>query len=348
MQKSLIVLVLVGCSPAAFAQSSSDVSVLSWNIRRAIGSNNPNSGSQATIAKVVNYLHPDVWNINELGGNNSGYLQSSEKQAVINFVSANITYFGANPVEGKDYYVYAGSQSDGFIGNAIVSRYKFSNTTTYLDDLRGLVSATVQLPNGGQIGDFVTHLKATTNSSQSTADSQRREGEAETDKTNLTSYLGANSLYPAILTGDFNLSEDAGEDDNWTAGNIGGTLPNGHIYHPISVLKSAGFLDPIPLSVNGDKDTISSGSANPKNRFDYNLFSAQGGMSVNNSQVFNTAAYQLGTLPPGFFFGDSGVASDHLPVFASYHIAAVPEPASFLAMSLGLGFLLRRRTQKNG
>src|SRR4051812_15672159 len=50
-----------------------DVRVLDFNIHRDIGAADSNIGSQPELAKVVNFLNPDVWTINELGGNGGGF-----------------------------------------------------------------------------------------------------------------------------------------------------------------------------------------------------------------------------------------------------------------------------------
>lgn len=326
----------------SFAAGTTDVSVLNWNIRRGIGSNGPNSSEQAYLAKTVNYLKPAIWTINELGGNNAGFNPANEQNALVSFISGSITCFGANPVLNKDYYVYVGVNSDGFIGNAIVSKYQLTETQTFNDGLRGLTHANALLPNGASLGIFTEHLKATTNSNNSTSDSQQRQSEAEQTRNNLNNWKLSHPGAPAVMTGDFNLSEDAGEDDNWNAGNIGGTLPNGHIYAPISTIKSAGFLDSKPLSANGDPDTISSGSSNPRTRFDYSLYTNTGGISYVGGTVFNTAAYPLNGRPAGFGFDDSFFASDHLAVLATYRVEAVPEPATMTVLAGSLLILGQR------
>jgi endonuclease/exonuclease/phosphatase family metal-dependent hydrolase len=323
-----------------------DVDVLTWNIHRAIGSNSPASSQQPYVAKIINFLQPDIWNINELGGNGPGYNTVAEKAALTNFINSNITIFGNNPQEGRDYFVYVGNFSDGFIGNAIVSRYALTDQASFFDGLRGIIHANAVLPNGATLGVFTQHFKATTNSNQSTSDSQRRQTEAELAVENITNWSVANPDTPAVITGDFNLSEDPGQDDNWDSGNIGDALPNGHLYRPISTLKDSGFLDPIPVSRNGDKDTISSGGSNPRNRFDYNLYSNFGDISYKGGSVFNTAAYPIGQTPSGLTFDDSFLASDHLPVLATYSVDSVPEPLSGFALTAGLLGMFRKLKKK--
>lgn len=339
--RTLSVFTLTLCSLYAIAEGT-NVNVLTWNIKQGIGSNNPNSDEQPFIASVVNYLKPDVWNINELGGATSGYYAPSERSALITFVQQNITIFGANPVEGRDFYVYASDIGDGYTGDGIVSCYPLSEALTYSDGLRGMVHANVQLPNGSTLGDFTTHLKATTRSSSSTTDSEKRQSEAEASAANLKTWFSNEPKNAAVLTGDFNLSEDFGESSNWAYGNVGDMLPNGHIYHPISTLKAAGFSDGVPVSNNGNKDTISSTS--PQTRFDYNLYSNQGGISYLGGLVYDSKTYAESLLPPGIHPSTSGYASDHLPVFAEYRVEGVPEPTTMLALGVGvLAFVRKRR-----
>src|SRR5919108_6128655 len=49
------------------------VRVLSYNIHRDIGASDSNISAQPSLAKIVNYLKPDVWTIAELGGNNASF-----------------------------------------------------------------------------------------------------------------------------------------------------------------------------------------------------------------------------------------------------------------------------------
>jgi endonuclease/exonuclease/phosphatase family metal-dependent hydrolase len=60
----MLVLVLT-----ASVQAQTNVRVLTYNIHRDIGGSDSNTSSQPALAKVVNYLNPDIWTMNELGGN---------------------------------------------------------------------------------------------------------------------------------------------------------------------------------------------------------------------------------------------------------------------------------------
>ena len=210
--------------------------------------------------------------------------------------------------------------------------------------MRGMYEATVSLPGGTSVGVFTTHLKAL----GTTTDAQDRQTEAEGDVTFINSWKTANPGKSFVLTGDWNESEDSDNTPNWSGG-IGGTLPNGHAYRPISTLKGVGVTDPVPVSVRGFKNTESS-RAEPANiRFDYNMYSA--GLTYLNGSVFDTSQYTTSELAAlnatngtSFVASDSSTATDHLPVIANYQFGAVPEPLSFLAIGFGLaGLSVRRR-----
>ena len=310
------------------------VRVLHYNIHRDIGGADSNVEAQPALAKVVNHLAPDVWAINELGGNNAGFNPTIAHDTLVAFINANLTIFGPNPQENVNYFVYVGQniagQADNFIRPAIISRYPFLATQTYSDAnaaagypaMRGLVSAHVNLPGAVELGVFTTHLKASSFSdttATSNANAQKRQAEADSDVVNLQSWLAAHVGDAAVMMGDWNETEEPGETDNWKVGAIGNLLPNGIVYHPVTTLRSAGFADPLPLSIAGNRDTID--SANPNARFDYLLYRASH-LTYLSGTIFDTkqinAAGQLAALNAAngtsFVAGDSASASDHLPV----------------------------------
>jgi endonuclease/exonuclease/phosphatase family metal-dependent hydrolase len=319
---------------SVFAASVVDVRFLDWNIARAIGGFDSTVGAQPEIAKVVNHLRPDVWTINELGGNSSGYNPVTAHSYLSQFVETNLTVFGQDPVEGIDYFIYVGTLSDGFISNAIVSRYPLLETQSYSDagggfaSLRGLQFALVDLPGTTDVGVFTAHLKA----QNSNNDALRRQAEANANKNTITTWLSGHASAAVVLAGDFNETEDPEDNPNWSGHEIGDPLPGtGEAYRPISTLRSVGLLDAKPLSIRGDNDTISSN--NPTARFDYILYSGDK-LSLTSSMIFDTGQHTSGQLAAlnaangtNFVFGDSSGASDHLPVFA---VLTVPEPGGAL------------------
>jgi endonuclease/exonuclease/phosphatase family metal-dependent hydrolase len=350
--RSTLVLLFAGAL-AASAQVS--VRVLDSNIHRDIGGSDSNTGSQDELAKIVNYLRPDVWTINELGGNNVAFNATNARADLVSFINSDLTIFGANPQVGSNYYLYLGTQSDGFITNAIVSRYPLLSQQTYSDGgstdqsgLRGMAMALVDLPGATDLGVFTAHLKAgtSTTESKSTASAVERQEEADTDSNNVHAWISGHLNAAVVLTGDWNETEETGESSNWVNHDIGESLPAGNTYHPITTMKSTGLSDPLPVSIRGDRDTIDSSS--PDARFDYLLYSANK-LKLTSSQVFDTKQYtasQLAALntanSTNFIAADSANSSDHLPVFAVFTV--VPEPSTFglLAIVVFAGVAKRR------
>ena len=115
------------------APAQTVVRVVHSNIHRDIGGTDSNFSSQPALAKVVNYLAPDIWTINELGGNNAGISFTTVHDQLVTFIHDNLTIFGANPQENVNYFIYIGRRTDGFITSGIVSRYPFLATQTYSD-----------------------------------------------------------------------------------------------------------------------------------------------------------------------------------------------------------------------
>ena len=71
----LRLLVLLGVLWSFTAHAQITVRLLDYNIHRDIGAADSDIGAQPALAKVVNYLKPDIWTIQELGGN-SGFSAS--------------------------------------------------------------------------------------------------------------------------------------------------------------------------------------------------------------------------------------------------------------------------------
>lgn len=333
---------------AVLAQTT--VRVVDYNIHRDIGTNNPNTAAQGPLAEVINHLEPDIWTINELGGNSAGFSASTARVALSNFIREELTIFGPNPQEGVNFFLYVGTFTDGFTGNAIVSRYPFLSTQSFSDAgggfaaLRGLALAVVDLPGVTDLGVFTAHLKAFND----TNSAERRQAQAKADRDHIASWIAAHGSFGAVLTGDFNESEDPDDATNWSGHRIGDVLPSGQVYQPITTLKSAGFADPKPLSIRGNKDTIDATS--PDARFDYTLYTP-GLMSFVGGEVFDTKQYtaaQLAALNQAngasFVAGDSAAASDHLPVLAVFSV--IPEPATGAMLLCGVAVLALRKPRR--
>jgi len=344
---------LMLCAASSDAQLT--VRVLDYNIHRDVGGGaNSDTAAQPALAKIVNFLRPDVWTINELGGTSGSFNQAAARSDLIRFIEEDLTIFGADPREGFNFFVYVASLTDGFISNAIVSRYPLLMAQTFSDGgaqfrpLRGMAFALADLPGETDLGVFTMHLKAL----NGTTDAERRQEEATVNAGNVRRWLESNPTAGAVVTGDFNESEDAGDNDNWASGSIGGTLPSGQEYRPITTLKSPGLFDAAPVSIRGDSDTIS--ATNPVARFDYVLYEPNH-LHLTGGQVFDTRQYtaaQLAALNAAngtsFVAADSATASDHLPVLAVFQIVPEPGTASLILLGASWVFGVRCRARQSG
>ncbi len=324
------------------------IRVLDYNIHRDLGGTDSNVSAQPALAKVVNYLRPDVWTINELGGNSASFNASFARNDLISFIEDDLTIFGPNPNEGTDFFVYLGTFIDGFLTNAIVSRYPLLETQSFSDAgggfaaLRGLTSALLDLPGPTDLGVFTAHLKAF----NGTADAERRQAEAEADSMHVAKWMDDHPGAAVVLSGDWNETEDAGQAANWSGRRIGDRLPgSGDLYHPITTMKSPGLLDAAPVSIRGDRDTIS--ASNPTARFDYILYAPEY-LSLSSGLVFDTRQYTNGELAAlnsanrtNLVAADSAIASDHLPVLAVFMV--VPEPSIFALFAMSVLIISARR-----
>ena len=324
---------LAAVATALQAQTNLNVRLLTYNIHRDIGGSDSNTGSQPALAKIVNYLDPDIWTINELGGNNVSFNATTAHDDLVAFIHDDLTIFGPDPQENIDYFIYLSSLDDGYETVAIVSRFPFASTHTYSDAgngfgaLRGLARASVDLPNGDMLDVFTAHLKA----SSTTTDAEKRQTEADADEVNVGNWIMAHPDDGVAVTGDWNETEDPGESANWTGHSIGDILSSPHeAYHPITTMRSAGLTDPAPVSIAGNDDTID--STHPTSRFDYTMYT---NTELVTGEVFDTNQYtstQLAELNAvngtDFVARDSSTASDHLPVLSILWVGFVPDVLS--------------------
>jgi endonuclease/exonuclease/phosphatase family metal-dependent hydrolase len=328
----LLVVVALFFAFALALEAQTNIRVLTYNIHRDIGASDSNISSQPALAKVVNYLNPDIWTINELGGNDVAFNPTIAHAALVTFIHDRLTIFGANPQENVNYFIYIGTIDDGYIAQAIVSRYSFASTHTYSDAgngfgaLRGLVRASVNVPGATRLDVFTAHLKALS----TTTDAEKRQTEADVDSANVATWMLTHSTDSIVVTGDWNETEDAGEETNWSGHAIGDLLPNpNEPYQPIAAMHSAGLIDPSPQSIAGNHDTID--SVSPDARFDYTMYAR---MSFTYGQIFDTRQYtsaQLAALNAAngtnFVAIDSANASDHLPILSVFQVGGTPPPA---------------------
>ncbi len=350
-------LVLCGLTLSA---SATELRIMSWNIGRAIGANDPNSGQQPYVAKIANYLKPDIWILHEVGGNSSGWNPSVQETALVNFVQTSLTYYGSNPQPGVNFYVYVNRNSDGWISSAIISRYRFLEISDVNigSPNRGLTMGWIDVPGTNGLGIFGAHFKA----GGYTNDAVKRQTNAERTRDAVRQWRIRHRRSAYVLGGDLNENEDP---DLNSLFDIGATLPDGRTYAPISTVKSARLRDHLPTDALDGKRThkVTTRNSDLRNRFDYLLTSeterGRDRITVLEAILFNTRRFPEGLLPDGFDPSDSPNASDHAPVFLRVRIdrwgagsnwggGNTPEPGTVVQLLLmssgGLLYLRLRRS----
>ncbi|MCX7925846.1 MAG: endonuclease/exonuclease/phosphatase family protein [Fimbriimonadales bacterium] len=338
---------------------ASEVRILSWNIARAVGANNPNEERAPYVAKIMNHLRPDILILQEVGGETRTSWNATTQESVLDsFVRNNLTFFGTNPVRNRDYYLYVNRLSDGWISNAIISRYPFRNITDVNigSPNRGLTVGFIDVPGTNGLGVFGAHFKA----GGYTSDAVARQTNAENTRDTIRQWRGRNRRAAYVLGGDLNENEDP---DLSSTFDIGGELPDGRYYAPISTVMSARLRDPVPVDALGGKRTyqITSRNSDLRRRLDYLMVSTtelgRDRINVLEAVVFNTRRFPAGALPNGFDITDSQNASDHAALFLRIRIDVwrsygdgsgywVPEPSAFLVLlvfSAGSVASLKRR-----
>lgn len=330
------------------ARGQVSVSVLQTNIHRDIGGSDSNTSAQSALAQEINYFNPDVWTLQELGGNNVSYNATTAYNDLVAFIQSDITIFGSNPIIGTNFYVSLSSLDDNYDTVAIVSRYPFLSTQTYSDAgggysaLRGMAMVQIDIPGTVNLDIFTMHLKA----SSADSDAARRQAEAAANSTSIAGWIARNPNDAVVVTGDFNETTETNESANWSNHSLGDSISiNGKntTYNPVATLKAAGLSDPRPVSLNGSIDTISSSS--PNTRFDYALYGSN--LTYTSGLVFNSKLYssmQLATMNAArgtsLTTSTSSTASDHLAVFETF--AVVPEPEAIVLLGLAGAMVVLR------
>lgn len=337
---------------------ASEVSILSWNIARAVGANNPRSAQAPFVAKTINHLQPDIIILQEVGGDTrTSWNALNQETALDNFVRNNLTYLGANPQRNRDYFLYVNRLSDGFISNAIVSRYPFLSITDVGIGApnRGLTVGLIDVPGTNGLGVFGVHF----DSGADNTSSANRQTNAENTRNQISNWRIRNRRAAYLLGGDLNENEDP----DLTRVYSGATLPDGRPYAPISTVQMARLRDTMPVDALGGKRTWRiSTSGNPTRRYDYLMVSptelGRDRINVLQASIFNTRRFPTGQLPEGFELTDSPNASDHAALFLRIRIDAwrsygsggggywVPEPSTLMALGVflsGGAIILRRK-----
>ncbi|MDW8107290.1 MAG: endonuclease/exonuclease/phosphatase family protein [Armatimonadota bacterium] len=358
MKGALRISFVVGFGLFVSLALATEVRIVSWNIARAVGVNNPQSDRVPFVARTLNYLRPDIIVLQEVGGDTrTSWNAFAQEAALDNFVRNNLTYLGTNPQRNRDYYLYVNRLSDGWISNAIISRYPFRNITDVSIGApnRGLTIGLIDVPGTNGLGVFGAHF----DSGGDDGSSARRQTNAENTRNQVRNWRARNRNSAYVLGGDLNENEDP---DLSPVRAINSTLPDGRLYAPISTVMSARLRDPVPVDALGGKRTWRVADTNSalRHRFDYLLVSptefGRDRIVVLEASLFNTRRFPAGQLPPGFTITDSQNASDHTAVFLHVRIDMwqslpggggywVPEPSTLLILLVftGGGVLYQRR-----
>jgi len=214
------------------------------------------------------------------------------------------------------------------------------------------------VPGTNGLGVFGAHFAA----GGTSADAVQRQTHAENTRNRIRDWRIRNRRSAYVLGGDLNENEDPDLSSTFP---IGGTLPDGRIYAPISTVQSARLRDTVPVDGFGGKRTyqVSSRNSDLRRRLDYIMVSptelGRDRINVLESTIFNTRRFASGRLPAGFEITDSENASDHAALFVRLRIDQwrsygnggggywVPEPSSMLALLVfsggGVAVALRRR-----
>lgn len=186
---------------------AADLRVMTWNVKRGLCRLCP-KGSGATpwdaLTRIVAALRPDVLVLQEAGGSSGGVDTEAQLEATLElfmhggsdpFLGGNATAYVQEYAPSYDLpHIYVSGVSDGFIRNAVLSRYPFRDLngdglgviadiptvsatawipTTGSGGIRGFGFAEIDLPDELYRGDLVVghaHLK----SGNSASDRQRR------------------------------------------------------------------------------------------------------------------------------------------------------------------------------
>ncbi len=339
---------------------ATEVSILSWNIARAVGANSPRSAQAPFVAKTINYLQPDIIILQEVGGDTrTSWNALNQEAALDSFVRNNLTYLGTNLQRNRDYFLYVNRLSDGFISNAIVSRYPFLSITDVGIGApnRGLTMGLINVPGTNGLGVFGVHF----DSGADNTSSANRQTNAENTRNQISNWRIRNRRAAYLLGGDLNENEDPDLSRVYS----GATLPDGRPYAPISTVQMARLRDTMPVDALGGKRTWRvSETGNPTRRYDYLMVSptelGRDRINALEASIFNTRRFPTGRLPAGFELTDSPNASDHAALFLRVRIDQwrsygggggywAPEPSALLILGafLGGGTIIARRKRKS-
>jgi len=280
---------------------------MQWNVEGNDGqglgrlSNNTNAQTKAD-ARVVNYNQPDILLFNEIDASNQ--TAAVGEAALIDWVTNNVPYLGQQP--GVTFFVKASTTSDGYIRNAVVSRFPIfaEGTYTSANMVRGLHAFRVQLEGTNVLQIFHAHFKCCNGSSDCT----ERQNNAVFASNTIRAWAATNSL-PYIFAGDWN------EDETHAQCTLSAT------YRPITMVRTNGNLVEFrPTDLDASYKTES--TPFPDARFDYCL-AGSNRLTAVSGYVFNSTDWAANGLytnaSPQNLPDDSTTASDHCSVFVTYY-----------------------------
>jgi len=315
------------------------IRVLTYNTERKFIKN---SSSDPEFQRVIQAIHPDIIAFQEIDDT-----IAATPALIAQAIKTRLeSYF-----PGETWTVHVGL-SDGFIQNALATRFGLSMTITDTvpgSDVRGITGGLVDLPNGtyGATDFYVmaVHFK----SFGTQTDSMRRQRYADAivnwirdARTPLCAECGAGeqinlpAATPMLAVGDMNLGFQDGGD--YAPYHPMQTLNDGDIYDeatygPDSLPDWDGSEsgDAAPFDHNtADAHTQPSDTTNPLSRLDRFIFT-DSVLHVENRFVLNTltmspAALSAAGLQSNDTVRDANGAPDHLPVVVDFALG--PDPAS--------------------
>ena len=290
---------------------------MQWNIHGNLGTTTAQSSAgAAAIARILNYLQPDVLLINEVA---DGTAQVNTS-ALTQWVTDNLPYLASG-----SFYVAVSTESSDIQRNAAISRYPILAPFTYADvssSLRGMHSFQLQLTGTNRLQIFHVHLKCCSDGTSC----QTKQDEAQLFSNEIATWAATNSV-PYIFGGDLNEDE---------------ANPECPGFPTISTLRDGAMLAEFkPTTLSGEYRTWSTAPATPSIRFDY-ILAAINRLSPISGFVFSTmdwAAHGLYTNgSPQNLANDSRTSSDHYSVLATYDLDVSNFNAGQLSVTPAAGF----------
>ncbi|MGA9875144.1 MAG: endonuclease/exonuclease/phosphatase family protein, partial [Solirubrobacteraceae bacterium] len=292
-------------TPVSIDATNGAIRFLTYNVNgNGVSDWSTNAAQVQAIGRELVYLNADIIAFNEIPYTNTWQMA--------NWVKA---YF-------PGFYLATNSVTDGYIRNAIASRFPIIRSQSWLGNSslapfggsgsypRDLFEAQIAVPNWPlPLHVFVAHLKATTTSAQNDANERGAQAVAISNFFVNTFLTGTNATHPYIMAGDMN--EDAFFPDS----TYNSSQPIQSITSGPTGLQ---LTTPVNPFGNAPSNAYTESIRNPLDtRFDYILPCAQLFTNIAASEVFRTGL--LPVLPSNLLGNDDQTASDHLPVLMVFN-----------------------------